>query len=708
MIAAGVLACSTGVSGTDDSPLYQPYATFQNFVVPDPLFGNNGLPYSPSLQMNYGPVGHLMDSDGNELEGIEECILWSEKEGKYYYYASSYAFGTFFHAPMGDNYLSSVTPLSPQNAYFRTTSISIYESDDLMNWRFIDRWVPLEEDGTPFSAKKPRVIYCPNTDKYVMWIEYTGGGNYQGLVISEAKRPEGPWSRIRDAKLPAGKQWRSVHPSEGNVILGENEFPSVSHDHDLILDPDGRTGYIECAAMTNNYIYKLNDSFDGVVEYSTINIADDVEYRIHGGSGLFHRDGWWYLVGSPTCGNCIAAETRYIRARDPMGPWEEPDTGLQDTAGNIKPKVISWDSGHAQSKGVMKLPDINGNLHFFMPFCHYNSSPGGAPSDDSLAQSGDNNLALNGNCWIPLEFNETGHILPLKFEPTAKFPLAKYGNFQVPPVYQADGSITDKSSIVQTFKRSSGTTFNTISIGVFQRAPDETPGDIGKGLYGTTGSQDPMLNVPLQVELKLPNGKTETWDVDPYQIAWSIMSVPLILSEPCSCTGEFTLTLSTTADNGCYGVAVGAPSFLTLGGSYSHKLKSGVNATYANAAMYFTLGEAEVVLPKITEQPESVTLTAVGNNTYMGFIVKTDTVAGVGFDWEVNRGDGAGWVDYTIPDETYPNENYGPFLRLGPITDALKTHYAGYYRVRVFNNKGEVYSDVVTLNVPGVTLPALD
>jgi hypothetical protein len=673
--AIGVLACNMGPSEREQE-YSQPYALFQNFVVPDPLFGNNGLPYSPSLEMNYGPVGHLLDSDGNEVEGIEEYIAYFN--GKYYYYGSSYAFGTFVHTPAGT--WTPVTNISPDKAHFRISGLTIYESDDLMNWRFIDRWMFQDGSGRPLAVKKYRVIYNPNTGKYIMWGEMkdTSGG-YNGLVISEADRPEGPWSQVRNPVVPAG-------------------FPAVNHDHDVTLGPDGRTGYIDNCQFANNYIYKMNEEFDGVVEYHSINIDDGDAYRIHGGSGLFYRDGWWYLVGSETCGNCIASETRYIRARDPMGPWEEPDTGIQESETYaIKPVVISWDSGHTQSKGVMELPDINGNSHFFIPFCRYNASPGGAPNDDSVSQAGDNNLALNGNCWIPLEFDAQGHILPLKFEPSVKFPLAKHVNAPVPTVYQVDGSITNRISIVQTFKRnSSNPPINSISIGVFQRAPDETPGDNGTGNRGLTGSQDPMLDAPLHVELKLPNGNVESWDVDPYQIAWAIMSVKLPLSTPCSCVGEFTLTLSTTATNGCYGVAVGEPSPLTSGGSYSHKLASGNMATYANAAMYLTLSEDPVGAPVITKQPTNVTVALGG---YTGFVVETDTFAGVGFDWEVSHDGGSTWSDYTIPDETYPNENYGPYLRLGPINAGNKAHYEGKYRVRVFNNVGEVYSNVVTLTV---------
>jgi YHS domain-containing protein len=400
VIAATLFLSCSSTRGVTRADIYQPYALFQNFVVPDPLFGNNGLPSSPAVQMSYGPYGHILDSDGNELDGAEEYIGYFN--GKYYYFGSSYSYGTFAHAP--GTRADPINANTPVRAAYRFSGITIYESDDLMNWRFIDRWIPQDDNARILSLRKVRVIYCENTGKYLMWALSDEGAPYSGLVVAEANRPEGPWGNIR---LP------TVAPG----------LPALGHDHNLCIGPDG-TGYIDTAAFTSAGIYKLNDTFDGVVEYKKINISTSL--NIHGGSGLFYRDGWWYLGGSQTCGNCLASQYRYIRARDPMGPWEEPDTGIQESdTYAITPVVLSEDSGYSQSKGIMKLPDINGNLHFFIPMCHYISSPTGAPRTDSVTQAGDNNFALNGNCWIPLEFDAEGHILPLKFEPSAKFPLAR-------------------------------------------------------------------------------------------------------------------------------------------------------------------------------------------------------------------------------------------------------------------------------------------
>jgi hypothetical protein len=209
-----------------------------------------------------------------------------------------------------------------------------------------------------------------------------------------------------------------------------------------------------------------------------------------------------------------------------------------------------------------------------------------------------------------------------------------------------------------------------------------------------------MCDAPLHVALKIPKGDVYEWDVDPYMVSWAIKTIDLNLPEACTCIGEFELTLSTTATNGCYGVAVGSPSVLTLGGSYSHKLPAS-RATFANAALYFTLNEAPAAAPVITKQPVSI---QANTGDYVGFLVETEGVGNAGHRWERSYDNGTTWVNYKVLEKTQDsttlpagadNENYGPNLRMGPIDET----YDAQYRVIVFNSAGSVTSDVVTLTV---------
>jgi hypothetical protein len=162
---------------------------------------------------------------------------------------------------------------------------------------------------------------------------------------------------------------------------------------------------------------------------------------------------------------------------------------------------------------------------------------------------------------------------------------------------------------------------------VFQRTPDtSTAGATG----GRAVPQQPNVNAPLLARLELPDGRVHAWSIDPRTVAWAPTKVPLNLPKFFKGRGRVTLTLSTVATNGGYGVAVGEPGAL-LNGHYSHGT-SGVVTAVPRAEMLLQTSHKPADAPKVTMQPAGVRVAA---GTAIGFLVKAEGV-GLGYQWYRN------------------------------------------------------------------------
>lgn len=172
-------------------------------------------------------------------------------------------------------------------------------------------------------------------------------------------------------------------------------------------------------------------------------------------------------------------------------------------------------------------------------------------------------------------------------------------------------------------------------------------------------------------------------------VVWAPTRTPLNLPEAFTAGDEggmVTLTLSTTADNGKYGVAVGYKSDLLPEGQYITTDTNG-EKLWPDAEILVKTSTEKCGAPVITKQPESLT---VVEGSMPGFWVEADGV-GLGYQW---RKDG----EIILPPTGW-NEPASPSFRLGSVT----VEDSGVYTVEVFNNEGSVMSQEVTLTVISAT-----
>lgn len=651
--AVSLAASSIGVVATPPTAQADPgrsarttEATIQDFISPDPLRGENGMPTSPAITANYGGINLGVDVDGDAIDtNVEQDIRYFA--GKYYMYGTSYSCGTFAYAP-GSVTFSPLQKSSPTSMQ-RYCGSPVYSSSDLMNWKLEQQlWPQNTETGDVYTIKKPRVVYSPKTRKYVMWF-LNGEGTVNGLQFQtmEASSPTGPWTQPTAPSDP-------MNPTQGNL----------GPDFAVTVGPDG-TGYL-ITSHNGVHVLRLNAEMNGIVDDTVVDIADNM---IGGGIGLSYNKGWWYITGSNRCGNCVASPTYYLMAKSPTGPWMSPADGSTSTP--VVPAKISDTTGNAQVHGANMLPGPDGSMHTLVLLSHYISSPTGAP-DTAISQSGDNNLALAGLFYYPFEYDKQGHILPMTIKDSYTFPLAKSVNTTVPDAYQVDMNITAGSSITQSWDLAPGQPIRSIMPSVFQRTLDESP-------RNATVIQDPLVNASLDAELTI-GAKTYRWSIDPRQVSWAPKRVPLNLPEALPRSGRTTLTLSTTATNGSYGVAVGPSAQPRT--EYAH-VSDGTKRTYNGAGLLLTTAKDEQKAPHLTQQPHDVTVKA---GSWTGFVVEADGV-GLGYQWTKFGNDvaaGSGLDEATAPS-----------LRFQNVTEAD----SGLYQVTVSNSVGSVYSTTVRLIV---------
>ena len=176
-----------------DAPSGQPYHSF--------LIG------SPAIRLGMD----WLDAEGKHINAHGGCVLY--EDGTYYWF--------------GENYRPSPV---------RSNGIVCYTSKDLYNWKrecmaYECPEQPLRSDYQDMNygrtLERPKVMKCPNTGKYVMWVHWENGSGYAAsrVAILYADKITGPYKFVKTMR-PRG-----------------DEQPSGSRDQTLMFDPDYNVGY---------------------------------------------------------------------------------------------------------------------------------------------------------------------------------------------------------------------------------------------------------------------------------------------------------------------------------------------------------------------------------------------------------------------------------------------------------------------------------
>ena len=235
---------------------------------------------------------------------------------------------------------------------YAQVGVHCYSSSDLYNWN--DEGIALKVSSEPNSdiaqgciLERPKVIYNPNTKKFVMWfhLEPKGKG-YTGALsgIATANKITGPYTFIRSTRTTPGcypvnvldlhkcpvKQstidkklygggLNGEHPDTLNILGRDFKEGQMARDMQLFVDDNGKAYHI-FASETNSTIHiaELTDDF---LDYTGKYVRAFVN-RYMEAPAIFKKDGLYYFMGSG-CTGWKPNAARSAVAPSIWGPWTE-------------------------------------------------------------------------------------------------------------------------------------------------------------------------------------------------------------------------------------------------------------------------------------------------------------------------------------------------------------------------------------------------
>lgn len=268
------------------------------------------------------------DTDGVHINAHGGNIIKDSASGTYYWYGE---------------HRGSKTDNSPQ------LGVAVYSSTDLRKWENRGIALPLlGAPGTPTEAgctiERPKVVYCPNTGKYVMWFHNELKGHGYGAAfagVAQSDTPVGPFKLIRSQRVNPGcypegtpdeikrKRWANdmkwwtpewyAAIDSGMFVRRDLYGGQMARDMTVYVDDDGKA----------YHVYSSEDNL-------TIQIAElDSTYTCHTGRyvrvspgghneapAIFKHDGIYWMITSG-CTGWAPNEARLHRATTIMGPWEQ-------------------------------------------------------------------------------------------------------------------------------------------------------------------------------------------------------------------------------------------------------------------------------------------------------------------------------------------------------------------------------------------------
>lgn len=240
------------------------------------------------------------DTDGNIINASDGGIIFAE--GKYHWYGQALR-------PLSSNWKG-------RGGQSTTTGVVMYESEDLLNWKYEGVILACTDDPdsqlrAPMRFERPKIVYNEKTKQYVLWCHYV---KYPG--DHEFEDGTGDAGVAVCDKVNGLYQWLGYsRPVDQDGMV---------RDCTIYKDLDGTAYFVydrqHMVEQENRclYIVKLSDDYLSFTsEYRRI----DVAYRREAAAIVFH-DGYYYMLTSGLT-SWRFNQAKYFRAKELMGPWED-------------------------------------------------------------------------------------------------------------------------------------------------------------------------------------------------------------------------------------------------------------------------------------------------------------------------------------------------------------------------------------------------
>lgn len=335
------------------------------------------------------PGGVWLDTDGNCINAHGGGML--EHNGIYYWF--------------GEHKCDTTN-----NA---TVGVTVYSSTDLNEWKYegVALAVEAEDSDSDIAGgciiERPKVIYNPNTGKFVMWfhLELKGQGYLSarsGVAVSD--NVTGPYRFVRSGRINPGcvpegldaasldsldvSRWQGVNQYEetspewkrdvdaGLYVSRDLQEGQMARDMTLFVDVDG----------TAWHIYSSEENL-------TLHIAElDADYTGHTGRywrmmpgglneapAVFLKDGKYWMVTSG-CTGWEPNEARLFSADNICGPWTRHGTpcrgeGAEKTFGGQGTFILPVDGQFIFMADVWRPEHPSDGRYIWLPIRYDNGQP---------------------------------------------------------------------------------------------------------------------------------------------------------------------------------------------------------------------------------------------------------------------------------------------------------------------------------------------
>ena len=247
--------------------------------------------------------GFLFDTDGNVLHAHGGYII---KHGGYWYW--------YGEDRRDDIYVSCYRSLDLQNWEFRRHVLTA--RSECRPYRVRTTLSLSRDNGKRVNIERPKVLFCEQTGKFVMWAHYENGHDYHDAAccVATCDTPDGDF-----------------------VYHGHfNPYGHMSRDCTLFRDNDG-TAYFISASRDNAdlHVYRLTDDYMNVDKL--VNVLFQGEYRE--APAVFYRNGRYYMLTS-YCTGWNPNQGCYSAADKIDGKWSMLEKFGDETTYHSQPAFV--------------------------------------------------------------------------------------------------------------------------------------------------------------------------------------------------------------------------------------------------------------------------------------------------------------------------------------------------------------------------------
>jgi len=309
----------------------------------------------------------LFDNDGNQIDAYGAKV--QNFNGTYYLYGNSF---------------------STTGAAF---GIKSYSSDDLLTWHYegflFDPFSPNSPCNAPGGCGRPHIVYSSKLSKYVLWAN-AGPVGYQ-IALSDSPSSKFTFLPNQAAIDP---QFAALQPADFTVeTFGDKGYLVFSTlnfrytDAGSLWPPINQTMHI--APLTDDFTNTTLVSYPVSGGEAPLDLIDEEPES----PDLFHRNGYWYIAASNTCGYCNGTLGLIYRSKSIQGPWTR--------------QIISGYSCNGQVEGVLTITEPRTQQSTYI--WHSTSVPGGP------------RVGFSGHIFQPLQFNGDGSVQDLNCAADASY-----------------------------------------------------------------------------------------------------------------------------------------------------------------------------------------------------------------------------------------------------------------------------------------------